>query len=216
MSDPIPPKFDAEDTNPDASPPPAPKGKLSIVPWGAVFVLVLYGAGAAIYLTASHYLSDEYEVSQLLADADRLLGSENGRDKKTQELEAAADAFLKVLLVDPDLLVAHEGLVSIKWRYQERNVKFPRRLARRHAALTAQSSLVHHDEGGLFAQMAITPEERYQLRSLRHSFVVRGQWALVGLVLVLGWVVLKSVQRSKERERLQHSAAQVDKGTAAF
>lgn len=219
MNDPIPPKFDGEDTNPDATPPPARparKGKISIVPWGALFVLVLYGVGATLYVSASHYLSDEYKVSQLLRDADALLGSENGRNKTTQELEAAANAFLKALLVNPDSLVAHEGLKSIKWRYQERNVKFPERLARRHATLTAQSSLAHRDEGGLFAQMPITPEERYQLESLRHSFMVRGRWAMIGLGLVFAWVVLKGVQRSKERERLREAAARTDKGTAEY
>jgi len=232
MSDPIPPDLNDPDTDPGTAfdadlaarkPPSAATRQLVALdprrprlPWMGLGVLVLYLIGCISTVWTMHISSDSYKLNQLMIEVSQLVGSDQGRDKELPDLEAAATICLEALLINADFKPAHDDLEAIRWRYQERNEKFPEELARQQVMVSRRSTL-GKETGGLFGAMPVTAEKRFGIKALRAQLWTRMVWIGLGGFAILGWLVF-SHQRDKREHllRLRKARSEHDRGSALY
>jgi len=203
MSSPQPLFDEAERTDPDLEAH-APTPTLAPRPWlppaGPTLALIAYcGAVGAYYL---HWAaSPEVQAERALLAGERLIGDAAGRGVPQAQLLEAAERYLDALSHDPDLVLAHSRMESIRWRFAEAREKIPGNVERRYEVISLRSTL---GEAELLAELPVTPEGRFGLSARGEALAQWIGWAGWGFVLMSLWLATRwgaAVVRGARRRR---------------
>lgn len=105
------------------------------VPWGLFIVLGIYALAVLGYVWATYWRSPEYRAAEHFAQADALLGLDDGRKASREQLEAAYLHLLEAARLVPRAKLLHDRVESLRWRFEERKFRMPRDLEMRAEAV---------------------------------------------------------------------------------
>jgi len=184
---------------------------------GRLILLAMYLLAVSGWIALSYFGSADYKIAAGLARGDQLLGKDAGQDTESAVLIDAARAYLDVLLIDPDVLPAHQHLESIKWRFQERHIEFPIDLQRQHGLLAAKSAFGKVKEGA-FDSLPVTAENRFNLSGLKNQLFIQLGWMSFGALLLLGWMIVSHLRARAEYEARRRRAEKLnqERGSALY
>lgn len=205
----VPPNLADHDTDPTGAPTAAVARRSGLGPFIVVLLYCAASAGALSYL---YHHSDDYRVRAALVAGDAILGSDGGQGASIPKLKTAARDYLEALSIDPDEKWAQQQLQAVRWRFQERNVSFPRQLSLEAAAVGARAT--KPDDSSILAQIPVTPANRYP-NAL--GAIERGiDYALAGLVVLLLWALWSFMNHRRAQARIRRAMAEHDVDSTAM
>ncbi len=179
---------------------------------GPFILLLVYCLAAGGGLYSAYTSSDAYRIDQALHAGDAILGTDRGQGADLPHLEDAARHYYAALAINPNLTWAWQQLKSIHWRFQERDVTYPRPLGLQEAALATRAD--KPDEDGLFGQLPVTPENRYpDAFDAIHAAIT---YAVAGFVVLLLWSLWSFMAHRRELARLRRAMAAREAETSAM
>ena len=179
---------------------------------GPFILLMVYCLAAGSGLYFAYTGSDAYKIGQALQAGDAIVGGDRGQSADVPHLEDAARHYYAALAIDPNQRWAWQQLKSIHWRFQERDVTYPRPMALEEAALGARAD--KPDDSGLFGQLPVTPENRYpDALDAIHTAIT---YTVVGFVVLFLWALWSFMGHRRELARVRRAMAERQADTSAL
>lgn len=106
------------------------------VPVGLFIALGVYALLVAFYTYSTYWSSPGYQAARHYAEAQELLGVDEGRSCSRQNLEDGFKHLLEVGRLVPEEKWVHERIEAVRWRFDERKLKLDPDLKNRAEAVS--------------------------------------------------------------------------------
>ncbi len=107
------------------------------IPWGLFIALGVYAMTVSFYVYSTYWNSPGYQAARHYAQAQELLGVDEGRTCSQENLNAGLVHMLEVGRLVPEEKWVHQRIEALRWRFDERKFKLDHDLKMRAEAVSA-------------------------------------------------------------------------------
>lgn len=184
---------------------PPPRRKPRLFPIGLLVTLAVYGLLAREYIRREYYQSPQFQAAVRLRQAQELLGRDDGRTARREDLLEALRLSVDAAGILPDNAWAHRRAEIIAARMSERRVDVPDAIRRKMDMLGAKWRRMQDDRTW---ELPVTARDLWDVDA-----VIRAPRTAVNVAIGVGFVIVLVWASMVYQDRLRRRAAEDQKRT---